>query len=176
MEKDRLAKHGPLELLKGSVIGIDAASFAKKFLTEPLLTALGGSPIALDALTNTLKQLRASGLELHFVFNGLSFRRPADPFSLSQWTSAKNAQAFTAYEEESTERAGLTFQELGALFFCESLDSPKLTHLDMTVKSNLDDHMDVIKAKLHELNIPFTVAPYSALAQECKPLRGNTLI
>lgn len=33
------------------------------------------------------------------------------------------------------------------------------------VKPKLDEHMDVIKAALHRLGVPFTVAPYSALAQ-----------
>ena len=113
VDKDRLAKQAPLEVLKGSVIGVDAAYFSKKFLTEPLLTALGGSPIALEVLTSAVRDLKDTGIELHFVFNGLSFKRPSDPFSLSNWTSKQNAEAFAAYEDETPERARHTFQELG---------------------------------------------------------------
>lgn len=99
--------------MKGSVVGVDAAYFSKKFLTEPLLTALGGAPIALETLTNAIRDLKEAGIELHFVFNGLSFKKSSDTFAQSNWINKQNAEAFAAYEDETPERARQTFQELG---------------------------------------------------------------
>ena len=112
-EKERLVKHGPLPFLKGSVIGIDAAYFAKQFLVEPLLTALGGSPIALEGISNAVKNLKNAGIGLHFVFDGLQYVRNDNPFASSDIINTSNHAAFTQYEGQQPETARRSFQILG---------------------------------------------------------------
>ena len=113
VEKERLVKHGSLDILKGSVIGVDAAHFAKQYLVEPLLTALGGAPIALENFTSAIQALRDAEVEMHFVFNGLPFGKRHDPFASSHEISVQNAAAFSQYEDSEAEHARRAFQSLG---------------------------------------------------------------
>lgn len=113
VEKERLVKYGPLEYLKGSVIGVDASHFCKQFLIEPLLTALGGSPIALEGITSAVKTLTDAGIGLHFVFNGLQYAKADDPFSNSNFINNNNSLAFGQYEGQQPESARRSFQVLG---------------------------------------------------------------
>ncbi|KAG8530353.1 uncharacterized protein KY384_004855 [Bacidia gigantensis] len=163
IEKERLLKHGPLEFLKGSVIGIDAAYFAKQFLVEPLLTALGGSPIALEGFTNAVKNLKNAGIRLHFVFNGLQYARSEDAFATSKSINSQNNDAFTVYENQQPEIARRAFQKLGS--FARDFQPCEIVTHRCIASQKLDEHMSTLKFALHDMDIPFTVAPYSALAQ-----------
>lgn len=160
IDKDRLVKSGPLEFLKGSVIGIDAAQFSKQFLVEPLLTALGGAPIALEGFENAVRGLRDAGIEPHFVFDGLHFNKRQDVLAVSDDLSAA---AFLQYEHGDATHAKHTFQELSECAFESSL-CDSLTWLGTAIRK-LDEHMDTLKAVLYRMHVPFTVAPYSAIAQ-----------
>ena len=102
-----------LQFLNGSVIGIDAAYFAKQFLNEPLLTALGGSPIALEGFTNAIRNLKDAGLQLHFVFDGLQSGKIDDDFASADYINNHNKAAFTQYESHQPELARRAFQSLG---------------------------------------------------------------
>lgn len=113
VEKERLIKYGPLEYLKGSVIGVDASHFYKQFSIEPLLTALGGSPIALKGITDAVKSLNDAGIQLHFVFNGLQYMKAQDPFSNSEFINTNNAHAFQQYEGQQSDLGKRAFQDLG---------------------------------------------------------------
>ncbi|KAL9098506.1 MAG: hypothetical protein Q9163_005846 [Psora crenata] len=113
-EKEKLIRHGPLQFLKGSVIGIDAAYFLKQYIYESVLTALGGSPIALEAVANAVKNLREAGIELHFVFNGLQYGRVEDPFAGPNFINSQNHAAFLKYEGGQPELARRDFNMLGA--------------------------------------------------------------
>ena len=113
LERERLVKHLAIESLKGSVIGLDAAHFAQQFLVEPLLTALGGAPIALEGFTDAIHSLRDAGIGLHFVFNGLQFGKRNDPFAHSDQINSHNAAAFSQYEQGQAGAARRAFQSLG---------------------------------------------------------------
>ncbi|KAL9131831.1 MAG: hypothetical protein Q9217_000358 [Psora testacea] len=145
VDKERLVKHGPLQFLKGSVIGIDAAYFLKQFIYESVLTALGGSPIALEAIANAVKNLKNAGIELHFVFNGLEYGKVEDPFAGPNFINSQNHAAFVKYESGQPELAKRDFKLLA---------EPKL-----------DEFTSTFRMALHDLGVSFTVAPYSALAQ-----------
>ena len=112
IEKEHLTKTGSLDFLRGSVIGIDAAHFSKQFLIEPLLTALGGSPIALEGFENAVRSLLEANIEPHFVFDGLRFNKQSDILDVSDDINAKNTAAFLQYEDEQPVHAKRTFQEL----------------------------------------------------------------
>ena len=113
VEKERLLKYGPLDYLKGSVIGVDASHFCKQFLIEPLLTALGGSPIALEGITNAVKTLTDAGIGLHFVFNGLQYVKLDDEFAGPDFINTNNGLAFGQYEGQQPDLARRSFQVLG---------------------------------------------------------------
>ena len=102
-----------MSLLKGSLIGVDAAYFLKQFIYESVLTALGGSPIALNAIKNAVKALKNAGIEMHFVFNGLQYGRVEDPFAGTNFINSQNHAAFTKYENGEPELAKRDFELLG---------------------------------------------------------------
>ena len=107
----------PLTCLKDSVIGIDAAYYLEHLLTpskEPLLSALGGSPLGLEsAIMKELSVLQAAGFKPHFVFNGLDYGIKDDPFGPSVASSLANAAAFDIYEKEMPDEAIKMFKESG---------------------------------------------------------------
>lgn len=102
----------PLTCLNGSVIGIDATYYLEGLLQppakEPLLSALGGYPLALEStIVKELSDLQNAGFKPHFVFNGLDFGIKDDPFAPSIQSSRNNALAFATYERDlATEAIG----------------------------------------------------------------------
>ena len=132
VDKERLVKHGPLHFLKNSVIGIDAAYFLKQFIYESVLTALGGSPIALEAIANAVKNLQDAGIGLHFVFNGLQYGKMEDPLAKSTFINSQNHAAFTRYEGGQPEMAKRDFKLLGVLCSCWELTRNLLTQTSRT--------------------------------------------
>ncbi|KAL8735967.1 MAG: hypothetical protein Q9166_000529 [cf. Caloplaca sp. 2 TL-2023] len=136
----------PISSLSDSVIGIDAAYYLTGPAKEPLVSAIGGFPLALETtLLRELNDLQAVGLRPHFVFNGLDYGTDDDPFGPSLASAASNAVAFETYEAENAVQAIQVFKTSGA---------PTPAALS-----------EFLKKILHQNGIPFTVAPYSALAQ-----------
>lgn len=107
----------PLSNLKGSVIGVDANYYLETLLgahKEPLLSALGGFPLALEnTVKKELDDLYSSGLRLHFVFNGLDFGIKDDPFRPSVKSALANASAFDVYESDRAQDAIDIFRASG---------------------------------------------------------------
>ncbi|KAL8694482.1 MAG: hypothetical protein Q9218_000895 [Villophora microphyllina] len=136
----------PISALGGSVIGIDAAYYLEKIQKEPLLPALGGFPLALEtSVSKQLNALQAVGIRPHFVFDGLDYGIDDDPFAPSAASALKNVAAFDTYERNMASQAMQVFKSSGA---------PTPSAL-----------AEFLKRTLHKHGIPFTVAPYSALAQ-----------
>ena len=161
----RLAKSMPLTCLNNSVIGIDATYYLEGLLAppakEPLLSALGGYPLMLEStIVKQLHELQIAGLKPHFVFDGLDFGIKDDPFGPSIASARANAVAFDTYERDLAAEAIDTFRTSGQLGKAQlglanwDLGSPTPAALS-----------EFLKKTLHEHDIPFTVAPYSALAQ-----------
>lgn len=107
----------PLTCLNGSVIGIDATYYLEGFLQpakEPLLSALGGYPLALEStIVKELSDLQNAGFKPHFVFNGLDFGIKDDPFAPSIQASRNNALAFATYERDLATEAIVHFRSSG---------------------------------------------------------------
>ena len=110
----------PLSCLSGSVIGVDAIYYLETLLAahkEPLLSALGGFPLALEnTVKKELDDIQSSGLKLHFVFNGLDFGIKDDPFRPSIKAAQANAQAFETYESDRAQEAIEIFRTSGMMF------------------------------------------------------------
>ena len=126
------------------MIGIDAAYFLERLLTppkEPLLSALGGLPLALEAIiSKELDGLHAAGIKLHFVFDGLDCGVRADPFKASIESSAQIAKAFEIYEKDMANEAISVFRTSGTrqeCFACRGkalvLRLPRSPHICWTV-------------------------------------------
>ena len=113
----RLAQSLPLSALKGSVIGIDAAYYLERLLNppkEPLLSALGGTPLALEAIiSKDLAALQTAGIKPHFVFDGLGCGVNPDPFKASVESSVQIVKAFEIYERDMANEAITVFRTCG---------------------------------------------------------------
>ena len=107
----------PLSCLNGSVIGVDGIYYLETLLAahkEPLLSALGGFPLGLEnTVKKELDDMQSSGLQLHFVFNGLEFDIKDDPFGPSLKAAHANAQAFETYESNRAQEAIDIFRTSG---------------------------------------------------------------
>ncbi|KAL8914238.1 MAG: hypothetical protein Q9171_001109 [Xanthocarpia ochracea] len=142
----RVTKSQQISSLNDSVVGIDATYYLENSAKEPLVTALGGFPLALESgIVRELKDLQTIGLRPHFVFNGLDHGIDDDPFGPSLASATNNAVAFETYESNQAAQAIQVFRSSG---------TPTPAGLS-----------EFLKKTLHKHGIPFTVAPYSALAQ-----------
>lgn len=107
----------PLAALKDSVIGIDATYYLEHLLApsrEPLLSALGGYPLALEStIAGELEDMQAAGFKPHFVFNGLDFGIKDEPFKASISSALANAEAFEIYEKDRANEAINVFRTSG---------------------------------------------------------------
>lgn len=108
----------PLANLSNCLVGVDAAYYLDSFLAppvkEPLLSALGGFPMALEqAIIKDLDALRTAGLKLHFVFNGLDHGIVDDPFGPSIVSARANAAAFKTYDADMANEAIIEFKKTG---------------------------------------------------------------
>lgn len=111
-----IAKSFELKFLQDRVIGIDATYFIYGLNKDPLLSALGGPPLAFEStVIDTVKHLQDAGLKLHFVFNGLESGVGNDPVTWSTKAAQLDSEAFTLYETEQAKKARDSFQESGAL-------------------------------------------------------------
>lgn len=107
----------PLSCLSGGIIGVDATYYLEVLLSahkEPLLSALGGFPLALEnTIKKELDDIQSSGLRLHFVFSGLGFGTKDDPFRYSVQAAEANVRAFEIYESDNAQAAIEIFRVSG---------------------------------------------------------------
>lgn len=97
----KLVKSLDLKFLKDSVIGIDAAYYLQGLPKESLISALGGSPLALEStIITAVTGLQSAGLKLHFVFNGLDSRVGYDSVANAARAAQLNNEAFSLYENK----------------------------------------------------------------------------
>ena len=160
----KVTKTFDLKFLQGSVVGVDAAHYLAGLPKEPLLSALGGSPLALEAaISKAIAELHAAGLTLHFVFDGLDSGLNDDPFAASERAARLNNEAFALYESHQAEPAKQAFQSSGP---CLLNGVSSSCNADNSLgASDFAALFEIMKKTLHENGVPFTVAPYSALAQ-----------
>lgn len=155
----------PISALSESVIGVDAAYFLEVSAKEPLVSALGGFPLALEAsIVRELHDWQAVGIRPHFVFNGLDDGINDDPFGPSLASARAIATAFETYSIPQAEQATELFKISGKLIvYCYfsggTVLSPNPGAATPAALSGF------LKRLLYKHGVPFTVAPYSALAQ-----------
>ena len=110
----RVTKPQQISSLNDSVVGIDATYYLENSGKEPLVTALGGFPLALESgIVRELKDLQSIGLRPHFVFNGLDHGINDDPFGPSLASATNNAVAFETYESNQAAQAIQVFRSSG---------------------------------------------------------------
>ena len=111
-----IAKSFDLKFLQDRIIGIDAAYYILGLNKDPLLSALGGPPLAFEStVINAVKLLQDAGLKLHFVFNGLDSGIGSDPYTSSARAAQLGDEAFTLYETEQAKQAKDVFKASGRL-------------------------------------------------------------
>ena len=103
----------------GPVIGIHASYYLEQFrqpAKEPLVAALGGSPLNLETLITTeIKEMQKMGCKFWFFFDGLDCRFDDDsaPFEASISAMDTGAQAFQLYDAGNAVGAIDTFKRSG---------------------------------------------------------------
>ncbi|KAL6721581.1 hypothetical protein ACLMJK_000685 [Lecanora helva] len=146
VQSNHIAKHIDLKYLKDCTVGVDAIHYLRNVPQEALLSALGGNPLTLMSnVIQAITDLQSAGIRLHFVFNGLDSGSEDDaPVSSVRAANLSN-EAFNLYESKQPVEAERTFSASGV--------------------SAISSITECLKKTLYEHNVPFTVAPYSALAQ-----------
>ena len=111
-----IAKSFDLKFLQDRVIGIDAAYYIHGLNKDPLLSALGGPPLAFEStVIKAVSHLQDAGLKLHFVFNGLDSGVGNDPIISSARAAQLGSEAFSLYESEQAKQARDLFKHSGML-------------------------------------------------------------
>ena len=99
------------------VIAIDASHYLEQYrfpAKEPLVTALGGFPMNLEAvITKDIHEIESFGCKVFFFFNGLDYGPEDDPFGASIKAVATNTKAFAVYEEGDALGAINDFKQSG---------------------------------------------------------------
>lgn len=158
----KVTKTFDLKFLNDCTIGIDATYFLDKLDQDSLQLALGGSSPCLETkVAAWIQNLSAAGLKLHFVFNGLDSGVGIDPAASAAKAAQINYEAFSAYEEKNAELTTQTLRK-GTLAPGEQVKPAFDKGLGVSDTAIVSE---MLKKILHEHNVPFTVAPYSALAQ-----------
>lgn len=118
-----LGEVSQLEELKGTRVGIEAAHFLDNRMLnhsgaqEPLVPALGGSPLGLfERLTKDLDVLDKHQIQPFFVFSGLDITKQEDPFRQRREGVAVNNHAWTLYNAHKAEESVAKFRESGQAF------------------------------------------------------------
>lgn len=151
LESNNLLHTLPLSTLKETRLGIDLnlylqTLFANPITSEPLVTALGGSPLCLNShIENDLRVLERAKIKPVFVLGGLQPPRRSRPFAYDDPRVDERRMAWESYERGDVDG----------------------THLHLS-KSNSMQVPDLVRAVLRAFrhrNVEFIVAPYLAEGQ-----------
>lgn len=141
----------PLSALKETRLGIDLnlylqTLFASPNTSEPLVTALGGSPLCLNShIESDLRVLERAKIKPVFVLSGLQPPRRSRPFAYDDPRVEERRMAWDCYEAGDVDG----------------------THMHLS-KSNSMQVADVVRSVLRAFrhrNVEFIVAPYLAEGQ-----------
>ena len=99
------------------IIAVDAAHYLEQYrfpAKEPLVTALGGFPMNLEAvITKDVHEIESFGCKLFFFFDGLDYGPDDDPYGTSMEAMATNSRAFDVYEQGDAVGAINDFKQSG---------------------------------------------------------------
>lgn len=115
LREDNLSSLGRAE--NGPLIGVDGVYFLELFRhasKEPLVPALGGFPMALEALiAKRVQEIQSFGCRLWFYFEGLSCAFEKATVNSSTAAAKTVADAFTIYETGDATKAIEKFRQAG---------------------------------------------------------------
>ena len=135
--------------LRGATVGIDASFYLSFLLTsydEPLLTVLGGLPLAFrHHISIHLEFLRQNDITPVFVFNGLDIGRNYTPFKTSDETTKSISEGWDLY--------------------VKGLGQEAVKKFGQSKHAKPEQYSRLLQSILHEKNIDFIVAPYDSAAQ-----------
>lgn len=142
----------PFSEFQNARLGVEATFYLKRMIEEapahePLLAALGGSPIALrQHIEEDLDRWKQNGMSPLFVFDGQSVVGK-DSMALRSARSAlgKTQNAWELYADNHPSDAVKTFGSSGA--------------------TQVEDLYPILQDVLSERDLEFVVAPFSACAQ-----------
>lgn len=169
-----------IEQLNGAVIAIEAADYLNNLIRNPntieaLLPALGGLPFSLRGFVlKDISILKSHGISPIFIFSGLDVGKDDNKrdaaFHASDEAARIHASAWLQYDQHKPEEAVKTFKESG-----------RRGRTAVALRALADSILAVVKPEdlfrylqkiLHEAEVPFQVAPYSALAQVSSAVRS----
>lgn len=107
--------------VKGSPrIGIHAGYFIEQYYTplkkEPLVPALGGNPLGIEAwLVRQVRDIESTGCRVHFYFDGLNCKSDDVPIERSGISARLVSEAFDIYEASEASRAIERFRQAGKI-------------------------------------------------------------
>jgi hypothetical protein len=151
LRSNNLLRTLPLSALKETRLGIDLnlylqTLFSSPITSEPLVTALGGSPLCLILhIENDLRILERAKIKPVFVLGGLQYPRRTRPFAYDDPRVEERRLAWESYEQGDVDG----------------------THMHLS-KSNSMQVADVVRSVLRAFrhrNVEFIVAPYLAEGQ-----------
>ena len=113
------------------VIAIDAAYYLEQYrfpAKEPLVTALGGSPMNLEAvITKDIHEIESFGCKTFFFFDGLDCGPDEGHFGPSVDAMSVNTKAFAVYEQGDAVGAINDFKQSGISSLCSNPNRHYLT-------------------------------------------------
>lgn len=146
-----LLQEESLNVLKNTRLGIDLSYYLRQVLSapesaEPLVTAIGGQPIALmSRIESDIRVLEQHRIKPVFVLHGLSPAKRTRPFSYEDRRPGLRKRAWESYEDDNVALATQLFASSNSL------------HLP-------DLYRSVLRMCRHH-HIEYVVAPYQATGQ-----------
>ncbi|KAI8374335.1 PIN domain-like protein [Radiomyces spectabilis] len=143
----RLIQTSAVSQLKDTRLGIEGNYWLRKVLAkEPAVTAMGGTPLGLrQSIEKELEYYKTHHIQPVFVFPGLSILRKSKPFSTEDTRPGHRAAGWDFYDKGKPDMALANWGSSGGV--------PPA------------DLMNLVCHILHEHDIDFVRAPYSAWAQ-----------
>ncbi|KAG0166946.1 hypothetical protein DFQ30_006536, partial [Apophysomyces sp. BC1015] len=143
----RLIQTSAVSQLKDVRLGIEGNYWLRKVLAkEPVVVAMGGTPLNLrQSIEREIMAFKANHIQPIFVFPGLSITRKDKPFSSEDSRPSYRATGWDLYEKGKLEMALGNWGNSGGVHPADLLN--QVFHI------------------LHENNVEFIRAPYSAWAQ-----------
>ncbi|SHO77073.1 Similar to S.cerevisiae protein MKT1 (Protein similar to nucleases that forms a complex with Pbp1p) [Malassezia sympodialis ATCC 42132] len=151
LQEAQLLQEESLSALKNTRLGIDLSYYLRHILAskeraEPLVTAIGGPPLALVShIEEDLRVLEQHRIKPVFVLNGLSPAKRTRPFSYEDRRPGLRNRAWEAYEAGNVTLANQNFAASNSVHF------PDL-------------YRSVLRMIRHR-QIDYVVAPYQATGQ-----------
>jgi hypothetical protein len=153
LTEKKLVQEAPLSLLAETRLGIDATHYIRRILNdpetkEPLVSALGGCPLALPArIESDLKALEKLSIKPVFVFGGVPLAKKERPLSVEDTRPLRRQQAWEFYEKSKVDQATSAFGQ--------------------GTTTDINDVLRIVHRAFKHRRVEFLTSPYLAASQVC---------